>query len=104
MLLTKHIVVHIVCRGYFEASGTEIDVNISVLDDRDLTVHEWNYHAFPSEMLVLRVIRIDTHCSVAHDGFGACCCNDCIPFFSNDLVTEIVEFGMLLLVHYLYVG
>ena len=42
VLLTKHVVISIVCRGYLEATCTETDFYIAVLDDWNGASYAWH--------------------------------------------------------------
>ena len=66
------MVVDVVCRSYLQTSGTELDIHISILDDRNATAHQRNNHTLALQPGVLRVLRIDTHRSITHDGFRTC--------------------------------
>ena len=68
MGLTQHIVVGVVGRRHFQTACTELDVYIAVLDDGDDTVHQRYGHLVALEPLVLRVLGVDTHGGIAHDG------------------------------------
>ena len=72
MSLAESVVVDIVCRSNLQATGTELDVNIAVFDNRDNTVYERNDNLMSAQPLVLRVLRVDTHGSIAHDSLRTC--------------------------------
>ena len=71
VLLAEHVVVHVVGGGHLEATRTELDVDIVVLNDGDDAAYEGHDDLLSLEPSVLRVVRVDAHGHVAHDGFGA---------------------------------
>ena len=76
VFFAKHIVVNVVGGGYLEASRSEFDVHVAVLDNGDGAVHQRHYHFLAPQPLVFGVGGVYTHCRVAHDGFGTCRCHD----------------------------
>ena len=90
--------------GDLEAAGAELNVDVVVLDDGNLAPHERNNDAPSAEVLVLRVVRIDTHGRVAHDRFGSGRSHDGIPVFTDDAIAQVVKFALLLLINHLLVA
>ena len=95
VFFAKHVVVYVVSRSYFEATSTKFNINIFVFNNRNFATYDRNDYAFAFEMSVFRVVRVDTHCSVAHNGFRTSSCYDGISVFANDFITEVVEFALL---------
>ena len=67
--LAERVVVHVVRRSH----RTELDVYVAVLDNRNHAVHQRHNHLVSAQPLVLRVLRVNTHCCVAHDSLRTCC-------------------------------
>ena len=93
MFFAKHVVVDVVSRCNLEATCTKFDVNIFVFNNGDAATHDGDNNALALQPFVLGVVGVDAHCSVAHDGFGACGCNDCIASFgiAFNHIAEVVE-------------
>ncbi len=104
VLFAKHIVVDIVSRSHLQATCTELNVHIVVLNHRNLTTDQRHNHALALEVRILRVVRIDTHRSVTHNGFRAGRSNNGITVFADNLVAEIVKFAVLFLIYNLLVA
>ena len=68
MGLTQHVVVGVVGRGHLQTARTELDVYITVLDDGNDAVHQRYDDLVALEPLVLRVLGVDTHGGITHDG------------------------------------
>ena len=78
VLLTERVVVDIVSWSYLQATCTELDIDVFILDDRNLAAYEGNDNVLTLEPWYLRIVRVDTHGNVAHDGFGTGGCYYCI--------------------------
>ena len=105
ILFTQHIVIYVVGRSYFQTTGTELNVHIIVLDDRDNTVYQRNDYFLSFQPCVLGVVGVDTHCRIAHDCFGTGRCYYCIAAFriTFHLIAEIEQFSVLFLVDHFFV-
>ena len=68
MGLAQHIVVGVVGWCHLQAARSKLNVHIAVLDDGNHTAHQWHNHLAALQPLVLRVLGIDAHGSIAHDG------------------------------------
>ena len=68
MGLTQHIVVGVVGRSHLQATRTEFDIHVAVLDDGNHTAHQRHDHLAALQPLVLRVLGVDTHGGITHDG------------------------------------
>ena len=55
-------------RGHLQTARTELDVYITVLDDGNDAVHQRYDDLVALEPLVLRVLGVDTHGGITHDG------------------------------------
>ena len=105
IFLSQHIVVHVVCRGYLQAAGTEFDVHILIFDYRYHSVDQGHDYFFPFQMGILRIVRVDAHRRIAHDGFGSRGSHHSIGtcWIAFNLITEIVKLSMYLLVDHLLI-
>ena len=65
-------------RSNLQTACTELYVNIAVLDDRYYAVYERYDYLMALQPLVLHVLRVDTHCGIAHDGLWTCGSYHCI--------------------------
>ena len=68
VLLAQHIVVHIVGRRHLQATRTELHVHVVVLYHGNHSAHKRHDNFLALQPGVFRVIGIDTHGRVAHDG------------------------------------
>ena len=68
MRLTQHIVVGVVGRCHLQTTCTKLDVHITVFDDGNDTIYQRNNHLATLQPLVLRVLGVDTHSGITHDG------------------------------------
>ena len=69
VFFSQHVVVHVVCRSHFQASGTEFNVYVAVFNYRNDTSYQRHDDLLAFQPLVLRVFRVDTHGCITHDGF-----------------------------------
>ena len=100
VLLTQHVVVHIVGRSYLQTTGTELYIYVIVLDNRNNTSYQRNNHLLTLQPGILGVIRIDAHGCISHDGFRAGGSNHCITSFGVTFyhILQIVQLAVLFLV------
>ena len=104
IFLTKGVVVHIVCRGHFEATGTETDLYVTVFDDRDHTTHTRYDHVLAFEPLVFLLFGVDADCYIAKDGLRTRRSDDGVfARLFRYFVTQVVELIMLIVVDHLLV-
>ena len=61
------MVVDIMCRGNLQTSGTELNVNVSIFDNRNDTVDQWYDNVQTLQPCVLYILWVDAHCRVTHD-------------------------------------
>ena len=73
MCLSKGVVVDIVCWSNLQTACSELYVHIAVFDHRDHAVHQRHDNLMAAQPLVLRVLGVDAHGGVAHDGLRTCC-------------------------------
>ena len=78
VLQTEGVVIDIVSWSHLQTSGTELDIYVCILDDRNLAVYERHDHVLTLQPGILLILRVDTHGRVAHDGFRTGCCYHCI--------------------------
>lgn len=90
VFLTEHIVVHVMGRSHFQTACAKLDVDIVVLNDRNLAVYERHDNAFAAEMLVLGVIGVYAHRGVSHYGLGTCGGHNRISVLACDFIAQIV--------------
>ena len=121
MCLTQHIVVGIVCRSHLQATRTELDIHIAVLNHRNHPVHQWHNHLLSLQPLRLGVFGVHTHRRITHDGFWTCGGHhgiiafgilvnhvalatlvDSILAFRSHIVFQIEQVALLLLVNHLF--
>ena len=105
VFLTQHIVVHIVSRCYLQTSCTELNIYIVVFNNWNHTVHQRHNHLLTLQPLILRVVRIDTHCSITHNCFRTSSCNNCITSFCVTfyLITQIKQLAVFFLINYFFI-
>ena len=66
--LAQHIIVLIVGRCHLQTARSELDVHVAVFDDGNLAVHQWDDDLAAFQPLVLRILGVDAHGGIAHDG------------------------------------
>ena len=98
MLLSEHIVIDVVSRGYLEASCTELYIYIFVLDHGDSTSDEGDNEALALEEVIALILGVDTHSGIPHDGLGAGRSHDDVAILSLDVVAQVIELALLLLI------
>ena len=81
MRLTQHIVVGIVRWSNLQTARTKLDIYITVFDNRNYATYQRNNHLLALQPLVLLVLRVDTHCGIAHDGLRTCGSNHSVVAF-----------------------
>ncbi len=91
-------------RSHFQTTCTEFDIYIIVFDNRNHTVYQRNDHLLTPQVLVLRVVRIDTHGSIAHDRFRTGGCHYGVTILAFDFITEVKQFAMFFLINYFFIG
>ena len=107
-----------------QTSRSELDIHVSVLDDGYDASHERHNHLLALEPLVLGVLGVDTHGSVAHDGLGTCGSHNGIislvvlvddialagvldvgaVALGRHIIFQMIEFRLLVLIHHLLVA
>ena len=89
-------------RSYLQTTGTELYIYVIVLDNRNNTSYQRNDHLLTLQPSILGVIRIDTHGSISHDGFGTGGSNHCITSFGVTFyhILQIVQLAVLFLIDY----
>ena len=91
-------------RGYFQTTRTEFDVYIIILNHRNDTVYQRNDHFLSSQMLVLRVVRVDTHRRISHNRLRTGSSDNSVSLLAYDLIAKIVQLAMLFLIDNLLIG
>ena len=122
VLVTQHIVVHIVSRSHLQATRSELNIHIVILNHRNRAVHQRHHHLLAAQPSVLRIVRVDTHGSITHDGLRTSgshnsiitllilvyhltfsTCRSHLLTFSKTIF-QIIQLRMLLLVNHLLVA
>ena len=105
IFLTQHVVVHIVRRRHFEATGTETDLYIAVFDDRNHTTYTRNDDMLTLEPLVLLLLGVDADGDITEDGFRTGGSDDgVLTRLLRYFVAQVIELIMLVVVDDLLVG
>ena len=123
MGFAEHIVVNVVSRSHLKATGTKLNIDIAVLNNRDYAIYERHNHLLAAQPLVLGVLGVDAHTGIAHDGLGASGGNNRIAatlsvamhdfallacltaeVIVGNIILEVVEFALLLAVDYFLVA
>ena len=99
MFLTKHIVVDVVSWSHLQAARTELNVDVLILDDWNHAVHQRHDDFLAFQMLILRVVRVDTHGGVAHDCLRTCCSHHCVTVFAFNLISEVEKLAMFFFIN-----
>ena len=101
---TDFIVIDIVGRCNLEATCTESDFHIGVLNDRNLLVNQRDKHFLAFQPMIALVIRVDADCRISHNGLRAGRRNDDIfvRAFSvaiRDIISQMIEMTLGLLMY-----
>ena len=105
MLLPEHVVVHVVCRRYFEAACTESDLHITVFDDWYLSPYNRYAHVLSAQPLVLFLFGVDAYCNISEDSFGTRSShNRILAGLFNHFVFEVVELRVLVVIDHFLVA
>ena len=72
MGFAEHVVVHVVRGGHLQTACSELDVDVAVFDNTDHAANKGHDYLAALEPLVLRVLRVDAHRRITHDGLGTC--------------------------------
>ena len=105
VLLPEHVVVHVVCRRYFQAARTEADLHISVFDDRYLATYNRYAHVLSAQPLVLFLFGVDAYRNIAEDSFGTSGShNRILAGLFNHFVFEVVELRVLVVIDHFLVA
>jgi len=91
------------CRSHFQTSCTEFDIYIIILNHWDDTAYQRNNNLLTFQVLIFRVIRIDTHSGIAHNRLRTSSRNNGITVFTLYLISQIIQLSMLLFVNHLLV-
>ena len=106
VFFSQHIVVYIVCRSYFQTTGTKLNVYIVIFDNRNDTSNQRNDYFLTFQPLVFRVVWIDTHCSITHNCFRTCSSYYCISAFriAFYFVAQIEKFTVFFFVNNFFIA
>ena len=96
VLQTEGVVVDIVSWSYLQATSTELDIYVCILDDRNLAVYDRHDNVLTLQPGILLILWVDTHGRVAHDGLRTGGCYYCI-------VSLLILVHHVLLIHLLAV-
>ena len=69
--LAQHVVVGVVCRRHLQTARTELYIYVTVFNDGNHAAHQRYDDLAALQPLVLRVLRIDAHSGITHDGLRA---------------------------------
>ena len=69
MLYAQFIVIQVVRRCYFLATGTKLHIDIFIEDNRYFLIDKRYKSGFTMQMFIPFIIRVDTNCCIRHDGF-----------------------------------
>ena len=65
VFLPQHVVVHVMRRRHFEATGTETYLYVAVFDDRNHTTDTRYDHFLTLQPCIRRIFRVDTNRYIA---------------------------------------
>ena len=105
VFLSQRIVVHVMRRRHLQTTRTETYLHIAVLDNRYHAPYTRYNHLLALQPLVLLFLRVDTNGDIAEDGLrtgGSH--NGVLTRLFRYLITQVVEFRMLLVVDHLLVA
>ena len=92
------------CRRYLQGSGTELDIDIFIPNDRNRPTNQrYNHPSIFGKMLITGIIRIDTKCRITQNGFGTSCSYHKILFRTFDMITQVIKLTLRLTVDHLLI-
>ena len=122
MGLAQLIVINIVGWCYLEATRTELNVHIAVLNNRNDTSYQWHNHFLAVEPLIFGIFGVNAHGSITHNSLGTSGGHHSIVAFSvtmnytamsnhfrqvglvkhvRDIIFQIIELAFLVTIDYL---
>ena len=63
------IIIHIMCRRYFQSTGTKFHGHIFIGNDWNAAIDQWNKCKFSMQMFITFIIGMYTNSSITHDRF-----------------------------------
>ena len=122
VFFTQHIVIYVMGRSHLQASCAKLHVNVFILNDRNNAIHQRHDDFLAAQPVSLRVVRINAHGRVSHDGLRTRCSYHCIAaalrvamyhFFLiacfaahviiSHIVLKVIELAMFFFVDYLLI-
>ena len=104
MFETQFMVIGIVGRCDFEATGSKGGIHIRVGDNRYFFANQWNANRLPHQMAVAFIIGVNTDRGICHDGFGADGRHRQGGIAPHHLITDINHFGGNFLENHFVIG
>ena len=122
MGLAQLIVINIVGWCYLEATRTELNVHIAVLNNRNDTSYQWHNHFLAVEPLIFGIFGVNAHGRITHNSLGTSGGHHSIVAFSvtmnytalsnhfrqvglvkhvRDIIFQIIELAFLVTIDYL---
>src|SRR6478735_964561 len=110
MLLSEHVVIHVVCRCYLQTSCPEFNIHVLILYHRNSAVSQWYDCELAFQLCVTLVFRVHTNSSITQYSFRTSSRDDnevvffyCITWFVNDEIFQVIQFRVYLFVYYLFI-
>ena len=92
-------------RRHFKATGTETDLYVAILDNRDHTTDPRHDDVLALQPLVLLLFGVDTNGNIAEDGLRTGSSDDGIfARLFGYFIAQIIELIMLVVVDHLLIG
>ena len=120
MLQSQGMVVDVVGRRHLQAASSKFHIHVIVFDDGNFAVHQRHNDVLAFQPRVFRIVGVDAHGRVAHDGLGArgghngiialrilmddVALVHALAIAFHHTIFQIIEFRMLFLVDNLLVG
>ena len=103
------VVVHVMRRSDFQASGTESHLHITVLDDRNFLVYQRDEDLPAFQPMIPFVFRIYTYGGIGHDSLRTCSGDDDvfvsrIPVSVRNEISQMIELADCVLVNHFLIA
>ena len=101
---TDLVVVEVMCRRNFDAAGAEIGIDVTVGDNRDLSITHRQLDGFPDDAPVTVVIRVNSYRGVAEHGLRSRRRHYHMAGAVGQRISNVPEFTVLFFGHDFQIG
>ena len=91
MLSSELEVVRVVCRSYFHRTGSNLQIDILICNDRNFSIHQRKDAGLSDILLISRIIRMNNDRCIAKHGLRTRCCNFNKIILTLDRIIDMPE-------------